>query len=215
MEAGRGSGDAGGLTTSPRSSVVGPRIRNGLVSRLRTEDRGLPSSKQHHNRLPRRAVRRRAVDDGDADVVVVGGQDVGAVAGRLHPALHEQLDRFEAGGEVLAGEAEGIAARLEPDERRAAVGRFVRPVLEILHVLHPVAGGEHQPRIEVQRREALLGAVGVHFGEDRVGRNVGGEKRCREREQEHSESEPGHRGFTLGDAVGTYAQEERTSFTRL
>src|SRR5688572_11977497 len=111
------------------------------------------------------AALRRTVRDGDADLVERALQNVGAMAGGVHPAVHDG-GASEPDGKVLADEPVAIAALLRPDERLDAVRRDVGEVVLGEHVADAVVCSEGETVVQAEGPEAALGALAVHGVED-------------------------------------------------
>ena len=123
------------------------------------------------------------------------------MAFRSHPPIHQQLGGLEAGGEVLAGEAVRVAAQGQPQKGRAAVGRLVSPVAQLLHVAHAVRGRGVEARVLAQRRQTSVRALLVHRRDDGRVRDFGRERR-RGDEQQRKDDSLDHAGGAAGGAGG-------------
>ncbi len=123
---------------------------------------------------------RVAGDDAEADLAIRGHEDVGAVAGRVHPGGHDRLRAGElagAPGEVLA-DAPGAAVRQVAGGADAlgglgAVAALVGEVAVGDHVVAVAEGGLLQLAVDLQRGQAAVGALGVEQAER--GHGDGGE----------------------------------------
>ena len=119
---------------------------------------------------------RVAGDDADPDLAVVGVEDVVAVAGRVHPGLHDRPGRREAAGapgEVLAehpaGVARQVAAALDAVEHTGSVTAGVGEVGAGDQVLGVGRRGVGELAVRRERPEAVVGALAVEQAERRVG----------------------------------------------
>ena len=128
----------------------------------------LDDAELRHERGAAVAGARVAGDDAEADLAIRGHEDVGAVAGRVHPGGHDRLRAGElagAPGEVLA-DPPGAAVRQVAGGADAlgglgAVAALVGEVAVGDHVVAVAEGGALQLAVDLQRGQAAVGALGV------------------------------------------------------
>ena len=87
---------------------------------------------------------------------VIRVQNIGPVAGGVHPAVDHRLGRGIALGNVFTGAAVGDAEILDHLERCAVDGAGVGEILVVLHVLRLVAGYAAQLPVVRQGLQAVL-----------------------------------------------------------
>ena len=133
-----------------------------------------------HERGAAVARARVAGDDAEADLAIRGHEDVGAVAGRVHPGGHDRARGGElagAPGEVLAdppGAAVGqVAGGADALGGLGAVAALVGEVAVGDHVVAVAEGGLLQLAVDLQRGQTAVGALGVE--EAQRGDRDGGE----------------------------------------
>src|SRR6185437_11836027 len=93
--------------------------------------------------------------DPDADVVKLRAEDVPAVVGAAHPALHHGPGGGEARGDVLARRGPVVADGGQTAGEVAAV----REARGADHPVGPALGGPVETAVLAQRRETALGAL--------------------------------------------------------
>lgn len=87
---------------------------------------------------------------------IIRVQNIGPVAGGVHPAVDHRLGRGIALGNVFTGTAVGNAEILDHLERCAVDGAGVGEILVVLHVLRLVAGYAAQLPVVGQGLQAVL-----------------------------------------------------------
>src|SRR6185436_14570888 len=120
---------------------------------------------------------RGAVGDADADHAELAGEDVGAVAGAVHPGVDHGARRGEvaaAPADVLADRVRaaraGPAGALDAGAEGRAVARLMPEVVLGDHVVGVAGGGAAELAVHAERAQAMRAALGVEQAERRVRR---------------------------------------------
>ena len=109
----------------------------------------------------------------------MAAENVGAVSGRVHPAIDHALRGSITDGEILAGSAVPITTRADPLEWFLPVRSYVSKVTVIEHVVHTILGRERKLPIQTESRKTVRTALAVH-GVDQSGdavRRIGNDRR--------------------------------------